>query len=225
MKDLHAFRAAAVEAAGGSSDEAIKLRVLDVLGTIGTCSTLLDFGAGKGDFLALLRERYPDVALTGADYLPRPANISQHDGWIQTDLNEEFVGGQLFDFITCIEVIEHLENPRLTMRRIVAALKPGGTLILTTPNQESIRSYAALVAGGHFAAFLGTSYPAHITALLRLDLVRICYECGLAPPIFSYTNVGGIPKMPRHSGQSFSFGLLKGRLFSDNLLMVTTKSE
>ena len=39
------------------------------------------------------------------------------------------------------------------------------------PNQESIRSYAGLIFAGHFTHFLGACYPAHITALLRMDQI------------------------------------------------------
>jgi hypothetical protein len=41
--------------------------------------------------------------------------------------------------------------------------------------------------------------------------------------VFAYTGDGGIPKIPRISWQAVSFGLLKGRLFSDNVGMVTRK--
>jgi hypothetical protein len=83
----------------------------------------------------------------------------------------------------------------------------GGTLILTMPNQESIRSYLGLLFAGHFVHFLGASYPAHITALLRTDLDRICTETRFTRCRFVYTNVGGIPKLPRLKWQQVSLGL------------------
>ncbi len=98
-------------------------------------------------------------------------------------------------------------------------------LILTMPNQESLRSFAGLIMAGHFANFLGSSSPAHITALLRMDLIRICNETGFSKPQFYYTNDGGIPKLPRIKWQSISFGLLGGRWFSDNLAIVVTKKN
>ena len=76
---------------------------------------------------------------------------------------------------------------------------------------------------GHFVAFLNDSYPAHLTALLRLDFERLCRESGFEPPRFSYTNRGAVPKCTALDWQSLSFGLLRGRLFSDNLLMVTRR--
>jgi len=164
------------------------------------------------------------ASLAGADLYPRPANLPASVEWHQQDLNDSVTIAPLFDVIVCSEVIEHLENPRLTMRTLHGLLKPGGLLVLTMPNQESIRSYLALMFVGHFVQFTGQSYPAHITALLRMDLTRICAETGFAVPEFAYTNEGGLPKLPVVTWQTVSLGLLRGRLFSDNLAMVTRRA-
>jgi 2-polyprenyl-3-methyl-5-hydroxy-6-metoxy-1,4-benzoquinol methylase len=162
--------------------------------------------------------------LTGADLLPRPEGIAHQVEWIQADLNVPLpCADASFDAIISTEVIEHLENPRAVFRELSRLLRPGGSLLLTTPNQESIRSIASLIARGHFVAFLDESYPAHLTALVRRDLERLCSETGFEPPRFSYTDDGAVPKWPTVSWQTISFGLLRGRLFSDNLLAVTRR--
>jgi SAM-dependent methyltransferase len=46
---------------------------------------------------------------------------------------EAFSLDRQFDSIVAGELIEHLGNPRLFLERSVQHLKPGGTLILTTP--------------------------------------------------------------------------------------------
>ena len=156
--------------------------------------------------------------MTCADILVRPPGISAGVGWIQADLNEPLpVRDGVFDAIISTEVIEHLENPRAVFREFHRLLRPGGRLLLTTPNQESIRSLAALILRGHFVAFLDGRYPAHITAWLRTDFDRICAEAGFESPRSWYTDSGGIPKIPSLCWQEMSFGLLRGRLFSDNL--------
>jgi 2-polyprenyl-3-methyl-5-hydroxy-6-metoxy-1,4-benzoquinol methylase len=161
--------------------------------------------------------------LAGADLFPQPTDLQSSIKWYQQDLNESIEIDCQFDNVICSETIEHLENPRHTFRCLNQLLKPGGLLVLTMPNQESIRSYIGLLFGGHFTHFLGACYPAHITALVRLDLIRICQETGLLQPTFLFTNSGGIPKLPSLSWQTISFGLLCGRFFSDNLVMVTRK--
>src|SRR5215831_13967592 len=101
--------------------------------------------------------------------------------WRQQDLNDELsCAPECFDAVVCSEVIEHLENPRSVFRSLFAALRPGGKLVLTMPNQENVRSFLTLIFRGHFASFQDQDYPAHITALLRTDLIRMCQETGFS---------------------------------------------
>jgi hypothetical protein len=51
----------------------------------------------------------------------------------------------------------------------------------------------------------------------------MCGEVGFAPPRFDYTHVGAMPKLTRVTWQRVSFGLLRGRLFSDNVAMITRR--
>ena len=81
-------------------------------------------------------------------------------------------------------------------------------------------SLARMPHGGirarHFVAFQDSCYPAHITALVERDLLRIFFEAGFLVPIFSYTNEGSIPKIHHWRWQEVSRGLLRGRALSDN---------
>lgn len=45
-----------------------------------------------------------------------------------------------FDYVVSVEGIEHLENPFSCIREFGRVLKPGGSLIITTPNIMSIKS-------------------------------------------------------------------------------------
>jgi 2-polyprenyl-3-methyl-5-hydroxy-6-metoxy-1,4-benzoquinol methylase len=130
-----------------------------------------------------------------------------------------------FDVIVSAEVIEHLENPRAVAREWFRLLRPGGTLIFSTPNNESWRSLFALLLQGHFVAFSDSCYPAHITALLRKDMERILTEVGFSVPTFVFSNVGGIPKFPTLHWQTVSAGLLKGVRYSDNVLAIAKRNS
>jgi 2-polyprenyl-3-methyl-5-hydroxy-6-metoxy-1,4-benzoquinol methylase len=39
-----------------------------------------------------------------------------------------------FDAITCLDVIEHLDDPAIVLPKLYSLLKPGGQLIITVPN-------------------------------------------------------------------------------------------
>ena len=72
-------------------------------------------------------------------------------------------------------------------------------------------------------AFDDSCYPAHITALLHKDLARILSEAGFSNVRFQFTNFGDVPKLALVSWQQVSFGLLKGRRFSDNVIATAVK--
>jgi glycosyltransferase involved in cell wall biosynthesis/SAM-dependent methyltransferase len=67
---------------------------------------------------------------------------------------------QYFSTVLCCELLEHLtEDPMHMMSEINRILKPGGHLVLTTPNIGSLRAIAAILEGYHPGFF-----PAYIRA-------------------------------------------------------------
>ena len=214
QSNLEEKRMQAAQASGGTSSGPILEAASRLLTHCGAKGELLEFGAGTGDFLKhLLACGFPG-RMTGTDLLPRPGLLPEEVVWIQADLNHPLVSvpDDSFDVIVSTEVIEHLENPRAMIREFWRLLRPGGKVILTTPNQESLRSLLALLFSGHYAAFQDSCYPAHITALLRKDLRRIFAEAGFQGLEFSYTDHGYIPKWTRRTFQQMSAGVLRGAL-------------
>jgi 2-polyprenyl-3-methyl-5-hydroxy-6-metoxy-1,4-benzoquinol methylase len=221
---LYERRVDAALASKGTSGDAIYAAALTTARAMQLTGRVLEFGAGTGTLISRMLADQCTCTLTGTDLLPRPAGLSSAIEWIQADLNAPLpCADSSFDAIISTEVIEHLENPRAVFREFARLLRSGGRLLLTTPNQESIRSLASLIIRGHHVAFLDESYPAHLTALVRRDLERLCYEVGFEPPRFAYTDVGAVPKWTSVTWQSCSFGLLRGRWFSDNVVLVTTR--
>jgi 2-polyprenyl-6-hydroxyphenyl methylase / 3-demethylubiquinone-9 3-methyltransferase len=51
-----------------------------------------------------------------------------------------------FDFITCLEVVEHVVDVQAFLDAVGQLLKPGGLLIFSTPNRTPL-SWAVLIAG------------------------------------------------------------------------------
>ena len=186
--------------------------------------SVLDYGAGAGNLTRrLLRmDVFSEVVAVGLlPDQPPGLNVSQ---WLQQDLNESLPGfDAYFDVVIASEVIEHLENSRFTARELFRLCRPGGHVIITTPNNESILSLLALAIRGHFVHFDKGWYPGHITPLLRKDLLRILLEAGFEPIGFRFTNRGKLPGRPKHTWQECSLGTLRGLRFSDNLLISARK--
>lgn len=147
-------RLTAAEASRGISSEPVYRMAIKNLHKLAPHGKMLEFGAGSGQFSRLILESWPQIELVCADIQPRPVDFPENVCWYEADLNFPLpIADASFDFIVSTEVIEHLENPRAVFREFYRLLKPGGKVLLTTPNQESIRSLVALVFGGHFAAF------------------------------------------------------------------------
>jgi 2-polyprenyl-3-methyl-5-hydroxy-6-metoxy-1,4-benzoquinol methylase len=222
--NLNSRRIRAAKTTGGISNDAIYAAIEQVIGEKNLRGQMLDYGAGVGHLSRRLLALNRFETITGADLMDCPADLAGRVGWVQQDLSETLANPDAyFDLVIAAETIEHLENPRFTMREIFRVLKNGGSAIVTTPNNESLRALLALLLRGHFVAFTDSCYPAHITALLRLDLRRIFMEAGFLEPQFFFSKEGSIPGVPSIKWQAFSLGLLSGLRFSDNIVAFAQK--
>jgi SAM-dependent methyltransferase len=213
-------------ASGGASAGAIHAMVRRGLLSRGVRpGVLLDVGCGRGELgaaLAGLHRRY-----VGADVL-------RHDGFPP---GEEFVAVDLdrgridlpdgaADVVACVETIEHVENPRALVRELTRLMRAGAWLFVTTPNQLSAAAKLSLLVRNQYPAFVEAPglYPAHITALLEADLVRLARECGLTEVSIEYSGVGLVPLSARHWPRFLarSTGTL-GRALSDNVMLCGRK--
>jgi 2-polyprenyl-3-methyl-5-hydroxy-6-metoxy-1,4-benzoquinol methylase len=58
-----------------------------------------------------------------------------------------------FDYVVCVEGLEHLEHPALLLREFGRVLKPRGRLLVTTPNIVSLRSRLKFLLFGYYDGF------------------------------------------------------------------------
>lgn len=61
----------------------------------------------------------------------------------------ELFNGGPFDAITCLEMLEHVEDPNLVIHSAAALLKPGGFLFLSTVNRTA-KAYATVILGAEY---------------------------------------------------------------------------
>lgn len=97
--------------------------------------TVLEIGSGEGYGIKILSPR--SEKYYALDKHPTP--VSDNSGKVVFrqavipplhGLNDDF-----FDFVVTFQVIEHIKNDSLFLNEIRRVLKPGGKLILTTPNR------------------------------------------------------------------------------------------
>ena len=84
--------------------------------------------------------------------------------------------------IVAVEILEHLENPRHFVRECYRALKPGGYLLLSTPNIDSPVSKSLFIRSGQFKYFGDDQYTGsgHIVPISQWLLKKALSEAGFA---------------------------------------------
>ncbi len=117
--------------------------------------TGLDVGCGGG----LLTEPLARLgaAATGID--PAEANIEtarRHAAGQGIEINYRATTaetlaaeGERFDFVVCLEVIEHVPDPALFIQTLTELVRPGGLLVLSTINRTP-KSYALAIIGAEY---------------------------------------------------------------------------
>lgn len=146
----------------------------------------LDIGAGHGDLIALLRSRF-DVASRACDYTRSLMKLEDVDVSV-VDLNVAPLpyGDGSVDLVTCTEVLEHVENFRQVLRDMYRVLRPGGTVVLSTPNILNLKSRIRFLGFGFYNLFgpLHTRESAlhttggHISPISLFYLVHALVDAG-----------------------------------------------
>lgn len=140
--------------------------------SLGSTGKLLDVGAASGYFLDLARGRGWDVegieiSSYGAE-LGRKKGIPMHTGTLLSYPTKP----ESFDAVSMLDVIEHVQDPEIEIRKAASLLKVGGVLIINTPD-----------TGSFIARILGTKWhqyipPEHIAMFNSKNLCEIISRNG-----------------------------------------------
>jgi ubiquinone/menaquinone biosynthesis C-methylase UbiE len=204
----------------GDSEAIIHEAAVELLRRRSARGVLVDVGCGIGRFREAARDLA--TAYVGVDVVRHP-ELPPDVTFVQADLDRDPipVDSASADIVAAIETVEHLENPHAFSRELTRVVKPGGWIVMTTPNQMSVLSLLSLAVKGRFAAFQDEYYPIHRSALLPNDLVRIAGECGLSNAELAFTESGRIPLTGAHYPRTLS------RIFpqacSDNVLLIARR--
>jgi ubiquinone/menaquinone biosynthesis C-methylase UbiE len=98
---------------------------------------VLDVGCSSGFLLEELRERKPDLALIGSDFIvpPLQALARRLPGvpLLQFDLRKCPLPTACIDAVTALNVLEHIDDDKSALHQIWRILKPGGLAHIEVP--------------------------------------------------------------------------------------------
>jgi len=98
---------------------------------------LLDIGCGLGTFLQFAKAHGFQVA--GLESDPKAAEIARKKvdcEVVTATIETSSFQDASFDIIVMWDVIEHLVDPRAAIERVAKMLRPGGKLVIETPNER-----------------------------------------------------------------------------------------
>ncbi|MEM8530593.1 MAG: class I SAM-dependent methyltransferase [Chloroflexota bacterium] len=135
--------------------------------------TLLDIGCATGGFVKETC-RNPNWQGAGVDINTRALQIARQQGVAALCNDTNLLGfpSESFDVVTLWEVIEHLPDPRQTLIEIHRVLKPGGRLILSTPNGAS---WPAHLLHKYWCSW---EVPRHLQVFTPTTLAHLFQETG-----------------------------------------------
>lgn len=189
-----------------------------------TPCNILDIGCSNGSIMDRRVVEFHNVH--GLDMSAEACAVATRNGYLTAgvcDLEDcipECDG--LFDVILCAEVIEHIQDTRNFIAEMRRVLKPGGSIVMTTPNVRTLQNILLMVFGNTFTENVSQYTTPHVrdwtTKLLRRAFEEGGFECAL----LSGTQMSGW--LPFVGG--FSFSPMMARMFpswASNVIAVFRK--
>jgi 2-polyprenyl-6-hydroxyphenyl methylase/3-demethylubiquinone-9 3-methyltransferase len=118
--------------------------------------TLLDVGCGGGILAEALHDK--GAIVTGIDAAGPGIEIAKHHAKknnklidYQESTAEDLIqkSSEKYDVVTCLEVLEHVPDPKLLVKTCIDLLKPNGDLFLSTINKNP-RSWVTAIVGAEY---------------------------------------------------------------------------
>jgi len=160
--------------------------------------TLLDYGCSIGTLAEMAKNAGMNVAGIEIDNSARQYAKQRGLRRVYRDI-EELTQKEVkpkFDFVTSIEVMEHLRTPWDDLKCLIDLLSEDGTIFITTPNVKGLN---ARITRGKWREFLK---PGHLYWFSYDSLRSICHKAGLL-------NVHRVKLRPDLSGRSVARGMIQ----------------
>ncbi len=135
--------------------------ILEKLAAAGCGGSLLDIGAGRGEFALLAVKHGWRVSVVEPS---REATATLRDEGVREVFSstfEAFEPRRRYDCVTLLDLVEHTRNPKAVIAKAAGCLAPGGILVVLTPDGGSslrVAARAAARVSGRFAGLVKYFY-------------------------------------------------------------------
>jgi SAM-dependent methyltransferase len=147
--------------------------VVDSIRQIVPSGILIEIGAAYGFFLLEAKDHYQvhgvEIAAEAAEFA-RERGVDVRTGGLTRSILEEI--GPI-DVVVMLDVIEHLEDPKSALELCSEFLRPGGAMILTTPD------FASTLARITGKSWRNMTPPQHLWYFTRESITRMAAAAGL----------------------------------------------
>ena len=145
---------------------------------------LLDVPAGEGALGARLIAAGFEVSF--CDLYPEIFRLNNQE-IRRGDLNDKLpFDDRSFDYVTCLEGLEHIENPQQAIREFSRVMRPGGHLIVSVPNILNVEERLKWLVYG---------YTSHFKPITRAGRERLRAEHDNREEIAAHVNPIGYSEL------------------------------
>ena len=188
---------------------------------------VLDVGCSTGYLAERLQQR--GATVVGLEMDERAAELARrfcsavHVGDVET-MELPFEPGS-FDAIVCGDLVEHLRDPQAFLERLRPLLRPGGRLVLSTPNIANWAMRLGLLFGRFRYTEWGILDKTH-THLFTRNTLRECLEAaGYRIEEFDYTVPVPVFSTSRVEGLAHAVGRLRPSLLAYQFVVAAVPAD
>ncbi len=142
---------------------------------------VLDAGCGDGFFTKILAKLSRTQSVTGVDISSKAIELAKNKNpdleFYQGELNKIPLDSNSYDFVSMVEVIEHLVDVDGVLEEISRVLKPNGLFLVTTTDFNWLKS--VLIAAFYFEKYFYPTNP-HVRFFTKNTLSQVLANHGLS---------------------------------------------
>ncbi len=143
---------------------------------------ILDVGCGCGALMARVKGLYPKSEVWGIELVPEIAEIASHMGKILCGDVEKMElpwKKEYFDYVIMGDVLEHLMDPEIVLKRLQKYLKQGGHIIVSMPNIKHYSVILPLLKWDRFSyEDAGILDRTHVKLYTGTEIRKLILRCG-----------------------------------------------